>query len=115
VTGDEKTGALGMSRIDRRLRSFVSRQLWEVGALMTDAFVIETSDRAAGVAMRDGGGFQFFAADSQFGALEDCRFRSLRDLQARVDAIVAGKAQRVDRKIAYPDKLGVRLRPAAPT
>jgi hypothetical protein len=55
---------------------------------MTNAFVIETEDRAAGVALCDGSGFQFFASDRRFTQLDGRRFRNLREVQAAVDAHV---------------------------
>jgi hypothetical protein len=55
-----------------------------------DAFVIETQDRAAGVAVRDGrSGFRFFAAEAPFFALDKRTFRHLRELRSAVDAVAA--------------------------
>ena len=80
---------------------------------MTDAFVIETEDRAAGIAVRDAGGFRFFASDTLFTALDNLRFRSLHDVQACVDAIVNGKGPPVSEEIAYADEL-TRKHPFSP-
>jgi hypothetical protein len=56
---------------------------------MSGAFIIETKGRAAGVAVRDGNSFQFFASDEPFWGLESRRFRTLRDVHRSVAGIVA--------------------------
>jgi hypothetical protein len=56
---------------------------------MTDAYVIETRDRAAGVAVRDHAGFRFFASDAPFYSLDNRTFRHLRALRSAVDAVAA--------------------------
>ncbi len=65
---------------------------------MTDAFIIETQGRTAGIAVRDSNDFQFYASDHRFSALESRRFRSLRVLHAAVDAqIEAAETRRLHR------------------
>jgi hypothetical protein len=54
---------------------------------MRDAFIIETRDRAAGVAVRDRSGFRFFASETPFYALDQRTFRHLRALHSAVEAI----------------------------
>jgi hypothetical protein len=61
---------------------------------MTDAFVIETQGRTAGIAVRDGRDLRFFAADSLFWALENRRFRTLREVRLTVDEVLAGRPRR---------------------
>jgi hypothetical protein len=61
---------------------------------MTNAFVIETQDSAAGVALCDGAGLQFFASDRLFASLDGRRFRNLREIQAAVDAHLASQPER---------------------
>jgi hypothetical protein len=61
---------------------------------MTDAFVIETQGRTAGIAVRDGRDLQFFAADSLFWTLENRRFRTLREVRVTVDEVLAGRRRR---------------------
>jgi hypothetical protein len=51
---------------------------------MSGAFIIETKGRAAGVAVRDGNNFQFFASDASFGGLERRKFRNLREVRRSV-------------------------------
>jgi hypothetical protein len=56
---------------------------------MTDAFVIETERRTAGIAIRERSGFRFYAADRIFQSLDNRTFRGLRDLHATVDRCAA--------------------------
>lgn len=56
---------------------------------MSGAFIIETKGRAAGVAVRDGNSFQFFASDEPFWGLESRRFRNLREVHRSVAGILA--------------------------
>ena len=65
---------------------------------MTDAFVVETEGRTAGIAVRDGKTFRFYASDTMFWNLENRRFRSLRDAHAAVAGQIAGHVQRFSRK-----------------
>ena len=61
---------------------------------MTDAYVIETRDRAAGVAVRDIRGFRFFAAEAPFFALDKRVFPHLRAVKRAVERLAAHRAQR---------------------
>ena len=54
---------------------------------MRDAFIIETRDRAAGIAVRDRSGFRFFASETPFYALDQRTFRHLRALRSVVEAV----------------------------
>jgi hypothetical protein len=65
---------------------------------MTDAFVIETRDRAAGVAVRERSGFRFFAAENPFYALDQRTFRHLRALRSAVEAVATRDDQRSRRR-----------------
>ncbi len=62
---------------------------------MSDAFVIETQGRTAGIAVRDGGELTFFAADTLFWPLENRRFSNLRDVHATVDQVISGRGRRI--------------------
>ncbi|MBV8651845.1 MAG: hypothetical protein JO255_10290 [Alphaproteobacteria bacterium] len=64
---------------------------------MTDAFIIETKGRTAGIAVRDENDFQFYASDHLFSALENRRFRTLRVLHAAVDARIEAQETRRSR------------------
>jgi hypothetical protein len=55
---------------------------------MSGAFIIEAEGRAAGVVVRDGNTFQFFASDDSFWGLESRRFRNLRDVRRSVAEIL---------------------------
>lgn len=54
---------------------------------MTDAYVIETRHRAAGIAVRDAHGFRFFASEPPFFALDRQVFPHLRAVRSAVDAV----------------------------
>ena len=61
---------------------------------MTDAYVIETRDRAAGVALRDARGFRFFAAEAPFFALDKRLFPHLRAVKRAVERLATRRVQR---------------------
>jgi hypothetical protein len=56
---------------------------------MTNAYVIETRDRAAGIAVRERSGFRFFAAAGPFYALDQRTFRHLAALRSAVEEVAA--------------------------
>ncbi len=62
--------------------------------MTTDAFVIETARHTAGIAVRERGGYRFYASDLLFYALDNRSFRGLRDLHAAIDRIAAPPAER---------------------
>ena len=64
---------------------------------MTDAYVIETRDRAAGVAVRERSGFRFFAAEDPFYALDQRTFRRLGALHSAVEELAARDFRRLPR------------------
>ena len=49
---------------------------------MSDRFIVEVAKRTVGIAVRDAGGFRFFAADPAFFALEGKLYADLRTLNA---------------------------------
>jgi hypothetical protein len=65
---------------------------------MTDAYVIETRDRAAGVAVRERSGFRFFAAEDPFYALDRRTFRHLAALRSAVEEV----AERASHPLRHP-------------
>jgi hypothetical protein len=65
---------------------------------MTDAFIIETQGRTAGIAVRHDKAFQFYASDSLFWSLESRQFRTLREVHATVDTLIAAQEQRGRRR-----------------
>lgn len=48
---------------------------------MADNFIIEVSSKAAGIVVRDAGGYRFFAAEHRFNALEGQLFRNAREAE----------------------------------
>jgi hypothetical protein len=58
-------------------------------ARAADAYVIETGDGAAGIAVSEAKGFRFFASRQPFFRLEKQVFRSLRALRAALDGVAA--------------------------
>ncbi len=65
------------------------------------ALLIEVADRQAGIAVRERGGFAFFAADPQFYVLDGSRFARIEQLQfaARRVGEQIRKAANVERNI----------------
>jgi hypothetical protein len=55
---------------------------------MRDFFAVETTERSAGLAVRVGGDFRFYASDPAFAALESRRYASLDDIQAGIRELV---------------------------
>ncbi|HEY0522530.1 MAG TPA: hypothetical protein VGD08_04010 [Stellaceae bacterium] len=54
---------------------------------MNDAYVIETQERTAGIAVRDHDGFRFYASDPDFYRIDNRTFRGLRALRAAVEGL----------------------------
>jgi hypothetical protein len=52
------------------------------GAFMFDSYVIETRKGAAGIVVRDGRGFRFFAATRHFSSLEGKLFGTPKEAEA---------------------------------
>jgi hypothetical protein len=48
---------------------------------MSDTYIIEVSSKAAGIVVRDMGGYRFFAATHRFNRLEGQLFRSAREAE----------------------------------
>jgi hypothetical protein len=48
---------------------------------MSDSYIIEVSSGAAGLVVRDGGRFRFFAASSEFAGLEGRSFSNPREAE----------------------------------
>ncbi|CCD87179.1 conserved protein of unknown function [Bradyrhizobium sp. ORS 285] len=58
---------------------------------MSDTYIIEVSSQAAGIVVRDRGGFRFFAASHRFNALEGQVFRNAREAERAALRIVTGE------------------------
>ena len=48
---------------------------------MSDTYIIEVHSKAAGIVVRNPGGFRFFAANHRFNALEGQLFRNAREAE----------------------------------
>ena len=48
---------------------------------MSDSYIIEVSSQAAGIVVRDPGGYRFFAATHRFNRLEGQLFRTVREAE----------------------------------
>jgi hypothetical protein len=57
---------------------------------MSDTYIIEVSSQAAGIVVRDRGGFRFFAATDRFNALEGQVFRSAREAERAARRLIEG-------------------------
>jgi hypothetical protein len=57
---------------------------------MSDAYIIEVSSQAAGIVVRDRGGFRFFAATHRFNSLEGQIFRNAREAERAAIRLVNG-------------------------
>jgi hypothetical protein len=57
--------------------------------VMSNAYIIEIQDRAAGIVTRDGRGFSFFSSERAFDSLEGRVFRSIREAERAAQALVS--------------------------
>jgi hypothetical protein len=48
---------------------------------MSDTYIIEVSSQAAGIVVRNPGGYRFFAASQRFHAMEGQLFRNAREAE----------------------------------
>jgi len=58
--------------------------------IMSDTYIIEVSSQAAGIVVRDRGGFRFFAATHRFNALEGQVFRNAREAERAAKRLLEG-------------------------
>lgn len=71
---------------------------------MSDAIVIESNQMTAGIALRERGGYRFYASDGTFHAIDAQIFRRLSDIQAAVRRVLAEDGAR--RARVTPDAVG---------
>ncbi len=57
---------------------------------MSDTYIIEVSSQAAGIVVRDPGGFRFFAASHRFNAMDGQIFRNAREAERAAFQFVQG-------------------------
>jgi hypothetical protein len=73
---------------------------------MYDAFIIETATHTAGLAVRDAGGFRFYASDSRFYPIDNRVFGGLRAVQTAVESIVSAERPAASDAPQVPRRLG---------
>jgi hypothetical protein len=62
----------------------------EKRAAMSDTYIIEVSSKAAGIVVRNPGGFRFFAASHEFNRLEGLLFRNPREAERAANRVIRG-------------------------
>jgi hypothetical protein len=74
------------------------------GAFMYDTYIIETRKGAAGIVVRDGSGFRFFAASHAFNGLEGQFFGTAKEAEAAAQRHLdgAGARSRTPRQADLP-------------
>ena len=60
---------------------------------MSDAYVIEAGEVVAGIAIRERGGFRFYASDNPFWDIDQRKFRRLQEIRAAVHLILTPSQQ----------------------
>jgi hypothetical protein len=73
---------------------------------MSDTYIIETRKGAAGIVVRDGGGFRFFAATNDFNGLEGQVFGTPKEAEAAALRHVSGARARA--KLPHPLDLSMQ-------
>jgi hypothetical protein len=77
---------------------------------MFDNYIIEVRSEAAGIVVRDGRGFRFFAAHAAFHALEGQFFRSAREAERAANRhLTAAEASSRRAPIPSPARRGYAL------
>ena len=59
---------------------------------MSNAVIIELANYTAGIAVREGSGYRFYASETLFRDIDDRKFRRLRELHAAVDGVLKRRA-----------------------
>ncbi len=62
---------------------------------MSDSYIIEVLSKAAGIVVRDLGGYRFFAATHRFNSTEGQLFRNARDAERAAIRLASGGISRV--------------------
>jgi len=57
---------------------------------MSDTYIIEVGSKAAGIVVRNPGGYRFFAACHEFNRLEGQLFRNAREAERAANRLVHG-------------------------
>jgi hypothetical protein len=80
---------------------------------MADALIIEYENATAGIAVRERGGFTFYASDVLFWNIDQYKFPSLKTLHSRIRHIVHSGPNQVETQVAT--KSGERMLPPPPS
>jgi hypothetical protein len=62
---------------------------------MSDTYIIEVLSKAAGIVVRDLGGYRFFAASHRFNSMEGRLFRTAREAERAAIRLAGGGLPRV--------------------
>ena len=62
---------------------------------MSDSYIIEVLSKAAGIVVRDLGGFRFFAASHRFNSMEGQLFRTAREAERAAIRLAGGGITRM--------------------
>jgi hypothetical protein len=62
---------------------------------MSDTYIIEVLSKAAGIVVRDLGGYRFFAATHRFNSMEGQLFRNAREAERAAIRLVNGEQTQV--------------------
>jgi hypothetical protein len=65
------------------------------GLEMSDTYIIEVGSQAAGILLREHGGYRFFAATHRFNRLEGQLFRNAREADRAARRLAEGPLQSV--------------------
>jgi hypothetical protein len=57
---------------------------------MSDTYIIEVGSKAAGIIVRNPGGYRFFAASHRFNRMEGQLFRSAREAESAAIRLASG-------------------------
>jgi hypothetical protein len=68
---------------------------------MSDTYIIETRDGAAGIVVRDGRGFRFFAATRDFNGLDGQLFATPRAAEAAAKDQLCGLSARSKSRLEH--------------
>ena len=67
---------------------------------MSNAYIIEIDDQAAGIVTKDGRGYRFFSSERIFDSLEGHQFRSARDAERAARALLRERRRLSTRGLA---------------
>jgi hypothetical protein len=62
----------------------------------SDAYVIEADHAAAGIAIRERGGFRFYASTAPFWDIDQRKFRRIRDIHTAIRGLIGPTDDAVD-------------------